>query len=62
MTTRYVPVRDLARLLGCGQKTVRRLLREGTVPGIKVGRDWRADPAQVVLALSNRRPQGPKAE
>jgi excisionase family DNA binding protein len=46
-------VHDLSHLLNCSQETVRRMLRTGKVPGIRVGRDWRADPAAVMLALSN---------
>ena len=46
-------VREVAHLLNCSQETVRRLLRTGKVPGVRVGRDWRADPERVMLALSN---------
>jgi hypothetical protein len=39
--------------LGCSQETVRRMLREDAIPGVKVRGIWKADPAKVVLALSN---------
>ena len=47
-------VKDIARELACSQETVRRMLKAGKIPGVKVGRDWRADPEKVLLALSNK--------
>lgn len=46
------PVRAIAKQLSCSQETVRRMLRKNEIPGCKVGREWRADPEQVILALS----------
>lgn len=46
-------IHEIARELACSQETVRRMLRTGKIPGVKVGTGWRADPAKVMLALSN---------
>ena len=37
---RLLTVQEVARMLGCSQQYVRQLLREGRLPGQKVGRDW----------------------
>jgi excisionase family DNA binding protein len=52
---KHVPVRDLARKLSCSPETLKRQLRDGTIPGTKVGRDWRVDPEAVKIALDNKR-------
>jgi len=31
---------DVARALGLSKKTVLRMLRDGRIPGVKVGRRW----------------------
>jgi len=60
---KHVPVADVARKLSCSRQTVRRMLRDGTVPGLKLGREWRVDPAQVILALSQgARPTTPEVK
>ena len=46
-------IREVAKMLNCSRDTVRRLLRENKVPGCKVRGVWKADPEQVVIALSN---------
>ena len=37
---RLLNVQEVARMLGCSQQYVRQLLRQGRLPGQKVGRDW----------------------
>lgn len=37
-------VRDVAIRLNCSEATVRRMLRAGRLPGIKVGADFRISP------------------
>jgi excisionase family DNA binding protein len=49
-------VPEVAKRLGCSQETVRRMLRSGQIPGLKVGTGWRMDLTQVTIALSNDRP------
>ena len=49
---KHVPVADLAKKLSCSRETVRRMLRAGEISGLKVGKDWRVDPAAAILALS----------
>ncbi|MBN2023591.1 MAG: helix-turn-helix domain-containing protein [Pirellulales bacterium] len=58
MGKRMVTVPDMAKYLGCSQETVRRMLREGKIPGLKLFKDWRMDAEQVTLALSNDRAAG----
>lgn len=55
---KYVPVKQLAKDLACCQETVRRMLRAGEIPGVKVGKDWRVDQQQAIAALSQ--PNGSK--
>ncbi len=38
---RILTVAEVSKILRIGEKTVRDLLRDGTLPGIKVGKAWR---------------------
>lgn len=40
-------VEDASILLGVKQDTLRNYLRDGTVPGIKIGTSWKIDKAQL---------------
>ena len=51
-TETAVGVAEQAVRLGVSKDTIYRLVRAGTIPGFKVGRDWRFYPAQVDTALS----------
>lgn len=53
MAKEHKPVKEVARKLNCDVETLRRRLRAGTLPGIRIGNEWRVDPDAVVLALSN---------
>jgi excisionase family DNA binding protein len=55
---RLASVGDMAAKLSCSPETVRRMLRTGEIPGIKVGADWRVDPRAVELALSRNGTSG----
>lgn len=44
---------EQALQLGVSKDTIYRLVRQGTIPGFKVGRDWRFYPSQVQQALSS---------
>jgi excisionase family DNA binding protein len=52
LADRQVPTRDIAKQLACSQKTVRRLVKAGKIPVIRLGRELRFDPEAVVVALS----------
>ncbi len=43
---------EVAKRMRVSVETVRRRLREGTLTGVRFGRQWRIDPAQEGLALS----------
>lgn len=49
---RYIPVSELASRLSCSDETIRRQCRDGRIPAIKVGRDWRVDADKAILSLS----------
>jgi len=51
-TEAAVGVAEQALRLGVSKDTIYRLVRRGTIPGFKVGRDWRFFPSQVEQALS----------
>lgn len=53
---KMVPIRDIARQLSCSTDTVRRLIKAGKAPAVKLGNEWRADPQAFVAALTYRRP------
>lgn len=55
MVHRFVTVAQFAAQVHCSEQTVRRLLRAGDVPGIKLGHDWRVDQEGAIIRLSNHR-------
>ena len=44
-------VQETAEYLHCHPETVKRLIRKGGLPGIKIGRRWLVPKAQLVDAL-----------
>jgi len=54
---KHVTTHDLARTLSCSRRTLQRKCLDGTIPCIKVGRDWRIDPEKAILALSHTVPK-----
>lgn len=40
-TEKLLTVKEVAEILRIAEKTVRELLKEGSLPGIKVGKTWR---------------------
>lgn len=42
---RYLTPEDVAALVGMHVETVRKMCRQGRIPGAKVGREWRFSPA-----------------
>lgn len=49
----HIPVAELAAKLSVSEDTVRRMIASGRIPAMKVGRQYRIDPHEVTLALSN---------
>ena len=47
-------VREVAKVLACSRETVRRMVRSGEIPSIKVGREIRLDPRAVMAALQRK--------
>jgi excisionase family DNA binding protein len=54
MATRreFLTVQEFARKLRCHPKTVRRMLRDGRLDGVQVGRRWRVAMRQKRLSLT----------
>lgn len=53
-TTEMQPSLDIpevARLCNCSIKTVRRMIDEGSLPAVKVGKQWRIRPEHVAQRL-----------
>jgi excisionase family DNA binding protein len=45
---RLISSKELARLLGVGESTVRRLAAQGKLAGYRVGKQYRFDPAELL--------------
>jgi excisionase family DNA binding protein len=41
--TRWLRVETVAKQFGCSAKKVRRLLHQGELEGVRLGREWRVD-------------------
>lgn len=48
----YVNVRDAARHIGIHEESLRRLLRQGNLPGAKIGGQWFIDKEQIALFVA----------
>jgi excisionase family DNA binding protein len=46
-------VAGMARRLNCSQETVRRMIRSGEIPCVRLPGTYRLDPEKVILALSH---------
>lgn len=51
-TTTYTP-KEVATALKISENTVRRMLRSGELPGIKIGQQWRVTYKQLVSILKS---------
>lgn len=49
----FCSIEEFAALLGVGQTTVRRLIRSGTIPALRVGRQFRINEGQAIAALTH---------
>ena len=56
----YITVADAARLAGLTTRHISRLLLRGTIPGIKLGRDWLVKPSAVMEYVRQERKPGRK--
>ena len=45
----YISVREAARQIGIHEESLRRLLRQGSTPGVKIGGQWFIDKEQLAL-------------
>jgi excisionase family DNA binding protein len=45
----YINVREAARQIGIHEESLRRLLRQGSPPGFKIGGQWFIDKEQLAL-------------
>jgi excisionase family DNA binding protein len=45
----YINVREAARQIGIHEESLRRLLRQGSPPGVKIGGQWFIDKEQLAL-------------
>lgn len=48
----YVTVHDAARQIGIHEESLRRLLRLGSLPGLKIGQQWFIDKEQLALFMT----------
>jgi len=65
MTTqlaRLLRVKEAAEILGISDTECRRLLREGTIPGIRIGQRWRIHPDVLTRDVIGELPQKAEAQ
>jgi len=42
---------EIQEILGCGKNKIYQLLREGKIPGIRIGNSWRISPEELEAYL-----------
>ena len=57
---KYVTTSEAAEIIGCVDSRVRQLLREGTITGKRMGRDWLVDRKSAERYRDSERKPGPK--
>ena len=55
-----IPLREAAKLSGLSRSHLRKLVREGDIAGIKIGRDWLTTEKAVQEYMARDRRPGPK--
>ena len=60
LTSKFISVTEASRISGLTPSYIRRLLREGTIEGVKFGRDWLTTEKAIREYLSQERRPGPK--
>ncbi len=61
MTQRFLTPEEVAGVLRVPPEAIRRLLKRGELPGIRVGRFWRVEESELQRWLS-RRHRGPRGD
>jgi excisionase family DNA binding protein len=46
-----ISIEEVARLFKCNHKTVRRMIADGRLPAVQIGRQWRIRPEHVAEML-----------
>lgn len=54
----YVRLSSAAKALDCDTETLAKRLRKGELPGFKLGKDWRVNPEEIALSLSQKKKAG----
>lgn len=55
----YLTVADVAKQLQISEDTVRRWIKSGKLPALKIGKEWRIDPEELKSLLAQFRKQPP---
>jgi excisionase family DNA binding protein len=55
----YLTVADVAKQLQISEDTVRRWIKSGKLPALKIGKEWRVDPEELKAFLAQSRKQPP---
>ena len=50
-------LREVARMLRLSRQTLYKMLKEGSIPAVKIGSQWRFEQEQVRTWLMNRDPE-----
>lgn len=56
MSEKFLTTEDVAWMLNLNMKTVQRKMREGTIPCIKMGGEWRVLESELVKWMNEQRP------
>jgi excisionase family DNA binding protein len=62
MQERFLTTEDIAEQLQVTEYTVRKWIRDGAIPAIRVGKNWRVAPADYQAFLQRLRDQQTKEE
>jgi excisionase family DNA binding protein len=53
----HIPVREVAERLSCSEETIRRLIRNKTLPALRLGNEYRIDEKDISASLNRNRPR-----
>ena len=60
LTSKLVSVAEASRISGLSASHIRKLLRDGEIEGVKIGRDWSTTEEAIRQYLKQDRRPGPK--
>ena len=60
LTSKLISVAEASRISGLSASHVRKLLRDGEIEGVKIGRDWSTTEEAIRQYLKQDRRPGPK--